>query len=65
MGQKYSKEHQKKVSKCIHEGTFKAMQSVTVGIENSITDLLEMLKGKNFGKAVLLISELDRKINSS
>ena len=61
-GPKYSKEHQTKVSKWIHEGTSKAMQSVTV---NSITGLIGTLKGENFGKAVLLIAELDGKINFS
>ena len=35
MGPKYGAEHQKNVQKWIHDGTFKAVQSVTKGIDNS------------------------------
>ena len=58
MGPKYAAEHQKNVSKWISEGTFKAQQSVTVGIDNAVKGLLGMLRGDNFGKAVLVIDEL-------
>ena len=58
MGPKYAAEHQKNVQKWISEGTFKAQQSVTVGIDNAAKGLLGMLKGDNFGKAVLVIDEL-------
>ena len=58
MGPKYTADHQKNLQKWIHEGTFKAQQSVTVGIDNAIGGLLGMLKGENFGKAVLQIEEL-------
>ena len=58
MGPKYSKEHQTNVSKWLSEGTFKAEQSVTYGIDNAIKGLLGLLKGDNFGKAVLQIEEL-------
>ena len=34
MGPKYTDEHQKNVQKWIHDGTFKAQQSVTQGIDN-------------------------------
>ncbi|KAL9132026.1 MAG: hypothetical protein Q9217_000154 [Psora testacea] len=57
-GPKYAAEHQKNVSKWISEGTFKVQQSVTVGIDNAIQGLIGMLKGENFGKAVLQIEEL-------
>lgn len=58
-GSKYAADHQKNVAKWIHDGSFKAQQSVTRGIDNAIGGLLGMLKGENFGKAVLTIRELD------
>ncbi|KAL8732722.1 MAG: hypothetical protein Q9181_003851 [Wetmoreana brouardii] len=61
-GPKYAAEHQKNVAKWIHDGSFKAQQSVTKGIDNAIDGLLGMLKGENFGKAVLTIRELDEKV---
>ena len=61
MGPKHTVEHQKNVAKWIHEGTFKAKQSITEGIDNAPTGLVGMLKGDNFGKAVLKIAELDEK----
>ena len=61
MGPQYAAEHQKNVAKWISEGTFKAQQSVTKGIDHAIDGLLGMLKGENFGKAVLEIAELDEK----
>ena len=61
MGPKYAAEHQAKVAKWIKEGSFIAQQSVTNGIDNAIDGFLGMLKGENFGKAVLTIHELDAK----
>lgn len=58
MGPKYFKEHQEKLQKWIHDGTFKAQQSVTKGIDNSAEGLIGMFEGKNFGKAVLEVSPL-------
>ena len=58
MGPKYAVEHTENVSKWISDGTFKVQQSVTVGIDNAVKGLLGMLKGENFGKAVLAIDEL-------
>ena len=58
MGPKYNADHQKNIQKWIHEGTFKTQQSVTIGIDNAVKGLLGMLKGENFGKAVLQIEEL-------
>ena len=60
MGPNYTKEHQEKLQKWIGEGTFKAQQSVTVGIDNAIDGFLGMLQGKNFGKAVLQIADLEK-----
>ena len=57
-GPKYCEEHQKNVQKWIHDGSFKAQQSVTVGIENAGEGLVGMLEGKNFGKAVLEVCKL-------
>lgn len=59
MGPKYAAEHQKNVAKWISEGSFKAQQSVTKGIDNGIEGLLGMLRGENFGKAVLEIASLE------
>ncbi|KAL6713861.1 hypothetical protein ACLMJK_008355 [Lecanora helva] len=57
-GPKHALEHQKNVAKWISEGTFKAQQSLTDGIDNAIKGFLGMLKGENFGKAVLRIDDL-------
>lgn len=59
MGPKYAKEHQEKLQKWISDGTFIAKQSVTKGIDNGIEGFLGMLKGDNFGKAVLEIADLE------
>ena len=54
-GPKWLEEHQKNVSKWIAEGSFKATFSETEGIEHGPEGLVGMLKGENFGKAVLKI----------
>lgn len=59
MGPRWTAEHQKNVAEWIQNGTFKAKQSVTTGIDNAIPGLLGMFKGENFGKAVLTITELE------
>lgn len=59
MGPLHYKEHQEKLQKWISEGSFKAVQSVTKGIDNSAEGFLGMLKGDNFGKAVLEIADLE------
>ncbi|KAL8967880.1 MAG: hypothetical protein Q9183_002722, partial [Haloplaca sp. 2 TL-2023] len=61
-GPKYAVEHQKNVAKWIHDGSFKVQQSVTEGIDHAVGGLLGMLKGENFGKAVLTIREMDHKV---
>lgn len=35
-GPKYAKDHQQNVAKWISEGTFKAQQSITEGIDNAV-----------------------------
>ncbi|KEF50926.1 uncharacterized protein A1O9_13018 [Exophiala aquamarina CBS 119918] len=55
MGLKYAASHRDKVSKCLKDGTFKAKVHETVGIENAAEAFIGMLKGENFGKAVLKI----------
>ena len=59
MGPKYTADHQKNVAKWIAEGSFKAQQSVTEGIDKGVEGFLGMLKGENFGKAVLEIAKLE------
>lgn len=49
----------------VSDGTFIAKQSITKGIDNAIDGLLGMLKGENFGKAVLTIAELDGQVSCS
>jgi NADPH-dependent curcumin reductase CurA len=58
MGPLYFEERNKNVSKWLAEGTFKAKMSVTDGIDNAPEGLVGMLQGKNFGKAVLKIADV-------
>merc|ERR1711939_882631 len=57
----YAVDHQKNVQKWISEGSFKAEQSITQGIDNAAEGLLGLFKGTNFGKAVLEVSKLQKK----
>lgn len=59
MGPKYAADHQKNLQKWIHDGSFKAQMSVTEGIDQAAEGLLGMFAGKNFGKAVLTIAEME------
>jgi len=63
MGPKYAADHQKNVAKWISDGSFKVKQSVTKGIDHAIDGFLGMLKGENFGKAVLEIASLENKVS--
>ncbi|KAK6955257.1 hypothetical protein Daesc_002888 [Daldinia eschscholtzii] len=54
-GPAYFQEHQKQVQKWIADGSFKAKLHVTEGIDNAAEGFVGMLKGDNFGKAVLKI----------
>ncbi|KAH7357550.1 NADP-dependent leukotriene B4 12-hydroxydehydrogenase [Pyrenochaeta sp. MPI-SDFR-AT-0127] len=60
MGPKHYMEHQEKLQKWLSEGTFKAKLSVTEGIDNGVEGFIGMLEGKNFGKAVLQIADLEK-----
>ncbi|KAF1971573.1 NAD(P)-binding protein [Bimuria novae-zelandiae CBS 107.79] len=60
LGPKHAQEHQEKLQKWLAEGTFKSKLSVTEGIDNGVQGFLGMLKGENFGKAVLQIADLDK-----
>jgi NADPH-dependent curcumin reductase CurA len=60
MGPRHAKEHQEKLQKWLSEGTFKAKLSVTEGIDNAVDGFLGMLSGKNFGKAILQIADLEK-----
>lgn len=60
MGPKHAKEHQEKLQKWLSDGSFKATISVTEGIDNVVEGFIGMLEGKNFGKAVLQITELEK-----
>jgi NADPH-dependent curcumin reductase CurA len=60
MGPKHAKEHQEKLQKWLSEGTFKATISVTEGIDNGAEGFIGMLEGKNFGKTVLQIADLEK-----
>ena len=61
-GPKYAKEHHEKVGQWIADGTFKAQMSVMDGMDKAIDGFLGMLKGENFGKAVLKVADLDEKV---
>lgn len=60
MGPRYAKEHQEKLQKWLADGSFKATVSVTEGIDNGVEGFLGMLQGKNFGKAILKIADLEK-----
>lgn len=57
MGPIYVEERDRNIAKWLHEGTFKAKVHVTDGIDNGPEGFVGMLEGKNFGKAVLKISD--------
>lgn len=56
-GPAYAQEHQEKVQAWIADGSFKAKLHVTEGIDNAAEGFLGLLKGENFGKAVLKIKD--------
>lgn len=58
MGVLHIKARDENVSKWLHEGGLKAKFSVTEGIENGPEGFVGMLQGKNFGKAVLKIADI-------
>ncbi|EKG18488.1 Alcohol dehydrogenase superfamily zinc-containing [Macrophomina phaseolina MS6] len=60
MGPKYTADHQKKLQQWIHDGSFKAKMHIDVGVDNAADAFLGMLSGKNFGKAVLQIADIEK-----
>lgn len=58
MGPVYIKERDENVSKWLHEGSFKSKFHITNGIDNAPEGFVGMLEGKNFGKAVLKIADI-------
>jgi NADPH-dependent curcumin reductase CurA len=59
MGPVYAEEHAKNVSKYIKDGSFKVKLSITDGIDNAAEGFIGMLQGKNFGKALVRIADLN------
>lgn len=51
--EKYGAEHQKNVSAWLKDNSIHYEEDVTEGIENEAEGLVNMLKGGNFGKAVI------------
>lgn len=58
MGPKYSDEHQINVQKWLKRGEIKATLDITEGWERSAEGFVGMLKGDNFGKAILKVADL-------
>ncbi|KAM4063757.1 zinc-binding dehydrogenase [Hirsutella rhossiliensis] len=54
-GPAYAKEHQEKLQEWLGDGSIKAKLHVTDGIDKSAEAFVGMLRGENFGKAVLRI----------
>ena len=57
IGPPYAKDHQQKVQAWLADGTFKAKIHTTEGIDRAAEGLIGILKGDNFGKAVLKIAD--------
>jgi NADPH-dependent curcumin reductase CurA len=57
MGGKWTEEHQKNLTQWLRDSKFTALTSETVGMEKAPEAFVGMLKGENFGKAVLKIKE--------
>lgn len=55
-GPDYAKEHQENVMKWLANGEFKVQEHITEGIDKAAEGLVGMLKGENFGKAVVKIN---------
>ena len=58
MGPKYREEHQKKMQEWIKNGEIQVQMEVTEGIDRAAEGLVGMLKGDNFGKAVLKVVDI-------
>ncbi|KAI1323639.1 hypothetical protein F5Y16DRAFT_332434 [Xylariaceae sp. FL0255] len=57
-GGAYRKEHQEKMQQWLADGTFKPKLAVTEGIDSAAEGFIGMLKGDNFGKALVKIKSL-------
>ena len=57
MGPKYIKEFLSNVTKWLLDGSFVTREDVTDGIDKAPAAFVGMLKGENFGKAVLKIAD--------
>ncbi|KAF2758802.1 NAD(P)-binding protein [Pseudovirgaria hyperparasitica] len=55
--EKWSQNHQETLSEWLSKGEMKAQMSLTHGIDNAVEGFLGMLKGENFGKAVLVVND--------
>jgi NADPH-dependent curcumin reductase CurA len=58
IGVKHYEDHQTNMQKWIKDGEIKVQMTVTDGIDHAAEGLVGMLKGENFGKAVLKIADL-------
>lgn len=65
MGPKYVKDRNENIAKWLHDGSFKAKISVTDGIDSAPEGFVGMLQGKNFGKAVLKIANVEVSADAS
>ncbi|KAH8802521.1 oxidoreductase-like protein [Xylogone sp. PMI_703] len=54
----YRKERDEKMSEWLRDGSVKAKYSITDGLDNGPEGFVGMLQGKNFGKAILKIADL-------
>ncbi|PWW75051.1 GroES-like protein [Tuber magnatum] len=59
-GPKYHKEHQEKVGEWLANKELIYRESVSDGLDNAINGLLGLFHGRNFGKAVLRIADIDQ-----
>lgn len=57
MGPKYAEEHQRNIAAWLKDGSFKAKIHEIDGIEKSAEGFVGMLRGENFGKAVLKVKQ--------
>ncbi|ATY66605.1 NADP-dependent leukotriene B4 12-hydroxydehydrogenase [Cordyceps militaris] len=58
-GPDYFQEHMEKLSAWLADGTFKSKLHFTDGIDKAAEGFVDMLEGKNFGKAILRIKSLN------
>jgi NADPH-dependent curcumin reductase CurA len=56
---KYFNEHRENMSKWLATGEIVTKETITKGIDNVPQGFMDMLKGKNFGKALLSIVHED------